>query len=137
MRTLRNKLTYANVISTLCLFLVLGGGAAVAAGQLPKNSVGTKQLKNDAVTGKKIKKSEHRSDKLTPARDHGLEGDERRKGAGPAGATGATGRRAELRPGRYAGTVAYAESRRRTRLRRASPRLHRCRRRARYRRSTA
>ena len=31
MRSLRSKLTYANVISTLCLFMVLGGGAAVAA----------------------------------------------------------------------------------------------------------
>jgi len=27
---LRSHLTYANVISTLCLFLVLGGGSAVA-----------------------------------------------------------------------------------------------------------
>ena len=39
MRTLRDKLTYANVISTLCLFILLGGGA-YAASQLPKNSVG-------------------------------------------------------------------------------------------------
>jgi len=39
MRALRSKLTYANVISTLCLFLLLGGGAAMAAGQLARNSV--------------------------------------------------------------------------------------------------
>ncbi|HEX5713249.1 MAG TPA: hypothetical protein VFX85_08055, partial [Solirubrobacterales bacterium] len=56
MRALRSKLTYANVISTLCLFLVLGGGAAVAAGLAP-NSVGTTQLKNAAVTGPKIKRA--------------------------------------------------------------------------------
>jgi len=50
------KLTYANVVSTLCLaVLVLGGPVAVAATQLPKNSVGAKQLKHDAVTGAKIK----------------------------------------------------------------------------------
>jgi hypothetical protein len=56
MRTIRSKLTYANVISTLCLFLLLGSGAAFAATQLGKNSVGTKQIKNSAVTGAKIKK---------------------------------------------------------------------------------
>jgi hypothetical protein len=55
MKRLRPKFTYANVISTLCLFLLLGGASALAAGQLGKNSVGTKQLKNNAVTTKKIK----------------------------------------------------------------------------------
>jgi hypothetical protein len=55
-KTLRGKLTYANVISSLCLFLLLGGGAAFAAGKLAKNSVGTKQIKNSAVTAAKIKK---------------------------------------------------------------------------------
>lgn len=54
-RTLQGKLTYANVISTLCLFLLLGGGAAFAANQLPTNSVGTKQLRKKAVTTAKIK----------------------------------------------------------------------------------
>jgi hypothetical protein len=55
MRRLRGKLTYSNVISTLCLFLLLGGGAAFAATKLGKNSVGTKQIKNQAVTAGKIK----------------------------------------------------------------------------------
>jgi hypothetical protein len=55
MKKLRSKLTYANVISTLCLFLVLGGGAAFAATKLPKNSVGSQQLKANSVTGAKIK----------------------------------------------------------------------------------
>jgi hypothetical protein len=50
-----SRLTYANVVSTLCLFLLLGGGAAFAATKLAKNSVGTKQIKNSAVTGAKIK----------------------------------------------------------------------------------
>jgi hypothetical protein len=45
MRRLAGKLTYANVISTICLFLLLGGGAAFAASQLGKNSVGPKQLR--------------------------------------------------------------------------------------------
>jgi hypothetical protein len=52
---LRNHLTYANVMVTLLAFVVLGGGAAYAANQLGKNSVGTKQLKNGAVTGAKVK----------------------------------------------------------------------------------
>jgi hypothetical protein len=55
MKRMLSKLTYANVISTLCLFLLLGGGAAVAAGKLGKNTVGTKQLKSNAVTAAKIK----------------------------------------------------------------------------------
>jgi hypothetical protein len=48
------RLSYANVVSTLCLFLVLGGGAAFAATRLAKNSVGTAQIRNGAVTGAKI-----------------------------------------------------------------------------------
>jgi hypothetical protein len=32
MRRVRSHLTYANVISTICLFLLLGGGTAVALG---------------------------------------------------------------------------------------------------------
>jgi hypothetical protein len=55
MKRLSSKLTYANVISTLCLFLLLGGGTALAASQLGKNSVGSKQLKKNAVTTAKIK----------------------------------------------------------------------------------
>ncbi len=53
---MRPKLTYANVVATLALFIALGG-ASYAAFKLPKNSVGTKQLKNNAVTLKKIKKN--------------------------------------------------------------------------------
>jgi hypothetical protein len=50
---LSSRLTYANVIATVALFLALGGGA-YAAFKLPKNSVGTKQIKNKAVTLGKI-----------------------------------------------------------------------------------
>ena len=56
MKTLGSKLTYANVMSTIAIFLLLGGGAAFAASKLAKNSVSTKQIKNGAVTGIKIKK---------------------------------------------------------------------------------
>jgi hypothetical protein len=55
MESVRKRLTYANVMSSIAVFLVLGGGAAFAAAKLGKNTVGTKQLKNNAVTTAKIK----------------------------------------------------------------------------------
>jgi hypothetical protein len=57
MKKLRPRLTYSNVVSTVCLFLLVGGGTAFAAAQLGKNSVGAKQLKKNAVTTAKIKKA--------------------------------------------------------------------------------
>jgi hypothetical protein len=54
---IRNRLTYANVVGTLALFLCLTGATAFAASQLGKNSVGSKQLKKNAVTAAKIKKN--------------------------------------------------------------------------------
>ncbi len=52
---IRPKLTYANVMVTLLAFVVLLGGGAYAAGKIGKHSVGTKQLKKDAVTSAKVK----------------------------------------------------------------------------------
>jgi trimeric autotransporter adhesin len=54
LKQIRKRVTYANVMSSIAVFLVLGGGAALAAG-LAKNSVGSKQLKKNAVTETKIK----------------------------------------------------------------------------------
>ena len=54
MRKIRPQLTYANVISTLCLFLLLTGGSALAAATLGKNSVGSRQLRSKSVTTGKI-----------------------------------------------------------------------------------
>ncbi len=51
---LRRRLTYANVVSTACLFVLLGG-AAYASGVLSKNSVGPRQLRKNAVTSAKVK----------------------------------------------------------------------------------
>jgi hypothetical protein len=50
---LRKHLTYANVVSTLCLFLAFGG-VAYAGTKLAKSSVGTEQLKGEAVTKGKL-----------------------------------------------------------------------------------
>lgn len=57
MKKIRKRLTYANVMSSIAVFLVLGGGAAFAATQLPNNSVGTKQLKKNAVSTAKLRKN--------------------------------------------------------------------------------
>ncbi|MGH2939115.1 MAG: hypothetical protein ACRDPE_13455 [Solirubrobacterales bacterium] len=54
MSFLRRKLTYANAMATVAVFIALGG-ASYAAVKLPKNSVGTRQIKNNAVTGAKIR----------------------------------------------------------------------------------
>jgi hypothetical protein len=86
-RRIGSKLTYANVISTLCLFLVLGGGAAFAASKLPKNSVGSKQIRKGAIS----------PSKLSPAAVKTLAGD--RGKAGARGATGATGPQGPAGPG--------------------------------------
>lgn len=88
MKHLRPKLTYANVISTVCLFLLLAGGTAFAAAEiLPKGSVGTKQLKNGAVTAKKVKPGSLTASDFAPKQlPEGPRGP-----AGPAGAKGAAG----------------------------------------------
>jgi hypothetical protein len=52
MRAVRRRLTYANVIATLALFLALGGGAVWAA-----SKVGTRNLRAGAVTAGKIKRN--------------------------------------------------------------------------------
>jgi hypothetical protein len=57
LKHLSKRLTYANVMSSLAVFLILGGATAIAANQLGKNSVGSKQLKRNAVTAAKIKKN--------------------------------------------------------------------------------
>ena len=49
----RPRITYANVMATVAVFIALGGGA-YAVSSLPKNSVGTKQLRNGAVTTGKL-----------------------------------------------------------------------------------
>src|SRR4051794_19100791 len=52
--SLRPRLSYANVVATLALVLAASGGA-YAATQLPRNSVGSRQIRKNAVTSSKIK----------------------------------------------------------------------------------
>jgi hypothetical protein len=80
----RRHLSYPNVVATLALFCALGGGAYAAGVKLPFKSVGTKQLKRNAVTSAKV-------------RSHSLLRGDFKKGqlpageAGPAGPAGPTG----------------------------------------------
>jgi hypothetical protein len=89
MKRFRGRLTYSNVISTLCLALLIGGGTAYAATQPPRNSVGPAQLKKGAVTPTKLSGGAKAA--LTAPR-----GNEGPRGAiGPQGPKGDTGGRGE------------------------------------------
>src|SRR3954452_23922837 len=93
MRRVRSGLTYANVVSTLSLFLILGGGAALAAG-LARDSVKAKQIKAGAVGNSELAPNAVTSDKVA---DGSLLGTDFAAGQlpqgprGPVGATGAQG----------------------------------------------
>lgn len=54
---MRPKLTYANVVSTLALFIALTGASAYAASKIADKSVGEPQLRPGAVTADKIRKN--------------------------------------------------------------------------------
>jgi hypothetical protein len=79
---IRKRLTYANLMSSIAVFLVLGGATAFAAAQLGKNTVGTKQLKKNAVTGVKVK-------------DGSLTAADFKPGQLPAGAAGKEGKQGQ------------------------------------------
>lgn len=107
MKRLRGKLTYANVMVTILAFVVLAGGTAYASeALLPRNSVGTKQLKPGSVTPRKLSKSA----KLALTGDAGGQGAVGAQGApGANGAAGAEGARGPAGPTGAAGTMETAE----------------------------
>jgi hypothetical protein len=86
MRRVRQKLTFANVMSVIAVFIALGG-VGYAASRLPKNSVGPKQIRNGAVNEAKLSASAKAS--LT-----GAKGDQ-----GPQGPTGPKGPKGPAGPG--------------------------------------
>src|SRR3954453_11078628 len=81
---IRTRLTYANVAATLALVFAITGGA-YAAIQLPKDSVGAKQLKRNAVRSAKVKNGS------LLAKDF-------KAGQLPAGARGPQGPKGEMGP---------------------------------------
>jgi hypothetical protein len=91
LKHIRKRLTYANVMSSIAVFLLLGGATAFAAGHLGKNTVGAKQLKKNAVTTAKIKKNAVTGAKV---KNHSLLATDFAAGqipAGPAGPPGPAG----------------------------------------------
>lgn len=87
-RRVRPHLTFANVMATIAVFAVLGGGA-YAATQLPRNSVGTKQIRNGSVTKRKLSRGVRRA--LRRPGPRGATGPQ-----GPQGANGSQGPQGEL-----------------------------------------
>jgi hypothetical protein len=61
---MRPKLTYANVVSTIALFIALTGASAFAASKLDPRSVGEPQLRPGAVTAEKIRTNAVTSPKI-------------------------------------------------------------------------
>ncbi len=89
-RRFTDRLSYANVTATLALFIALGG-SSYAALSLPRNSVGTQQLRAGAVRSTDVKnRSLQVSDLSTRARAS-LAG--RQGPAGPPGPAGAAAAR--------------------------------------------
>jgi hypothetical protein len=86
-RFARKHLNYANVTATLALFVALGG-VGYAATKLPKNSVGTTQLKPNAVISAKIRNGAIRTVDLSAAARSSMRGQ-----TGPAGPRGPRGLR--------------------------------------------
>lgn len=62
MKQIRKRITYANVMSSIAVFLVLGGASAYAAkkigsNEIKGNSITTGKIKKNAITTSKIKKN--------------------------------------------------------------------------------
>jgi hypothetical protein len=106
-RHLRDKLTYSNVVSTLCLLLLLGGGTAYAATHLPKNSVGARQIRKGAITPAKLSRGARAA--LTgaqgPLGPKGEKGDRGEKG--DQGARGPSNAITKFTPGSVAWSTTY------------------------------
>ena len=84
----RIRLSYANIMATIAVFIALGG-TSYAALKLPRNSVGAVQLKSGAVTSAKIRNATIRAADLSAGARGGPRGP--RGASGPSGARGPAG----------------------------------------------
>jgi hypothetical protein len=107
LRSITSRLTSSNVVAFVALFVALGGGA-YAAIKLPANSVGTKQLKNGAVTSAKVKNGSLGVSNLSSSARASLRGS--RGPTGPTGPTGATGPKGDLGPAGTARAYGYVDA---------------------------
>src|SRR4051812_19668504 len=91
LRRLRSRLTYGNVMSTLAVFIALGGTSyaltlprnSVGSRELRSGSVGSSELKTGAVTGRDIKNRTIRLTDISPSTRASLRGKQ-----GPPGQPG-------------------------------------------------
>ncbi len=95
MSRIRSHLSYANVMATIAVFIALGG-TSYAVTQLPRNSVGAKQIRTGAVgtseIGKSAVRSKHVKDRSLGLQDISLTARSSLRGQrGPAGPTGPIG----------------------------------------------
>ena len=108
---MRRHLTYANVVSTLCLCLLLGGGITYAA-----NTIGSADVVNNSLRSRDIKNRQVKTQDLKPnavngalVADNAITGDDVDESTlqgvlgtpgaqGPTGETGATGQQGVTGP---------------------------------------
>src|SRR4051812_42384736 len=88
MTHIRNRLTYANVMATIAVFIALGG-SSYAALKLPTNSVGAREIRTGAVRSSELKDRSVAPEDLAPSTRAALLGERGPRGA--MGAIGATG----------------------------------------------
>jgi hypothetical protein len=85
---LRSRLTYANVVATLALFVALGGGS-YAAVSLKRNQVKSRHIAKNAVTAPKVKDESLLAQDFAPGQlpqgERGLQGEQ-----GPQGPSAAS-----------------------------------------------
>ncbi|UTI66134.1 hypothetical protein NBH00_08000 [Paraconexibacter antarcticus] len=85
MTRLKSRLTYANVTASIALFVALGG-SSYAALSLPRNSVGTNQIRTGAVGSSEIRNHSVALRDMSSGAQRALRG-----AIGPAGPAGPTG----------------------------------------------
>ncbi len=105
MKQIRKRLTYANVMSSIAVFLILGGATAIAAKKIGKNdlkanSVTTAKIKRNAVTASKIKKNAITTNKIRNEAVTGAKVNELTLGTVPNAANAATAASANSLVGR-------------------------------------
>jgi hypothetical protein len=97
LRRLKPRLTYANVISTVCLFVILGGSSyavtRIGSRQIVNNSVRTQDIRNNTIRTRDV-------------RNGSLLTRDFRRGQIPGGAPGEQGRPGN--PGAQGSAVAFA-----------------------------
>jgi hypothetical protein len=110
MHRIRGSLTYSNVMVTVLVLLVLGGGTAYAAAHLGKETVGARQLKKGSVTPAKLSKASVATlaGPTGPKGSEGATGPQGPKGNnGPSGIVRAFRVSNEIRPAAKLGTSLF------------------------------